>query len=231
MATPLPENSRRQFLGSLGATIATIGAPSSLASGSTTETRAPLPNKTISNPHIYQFSIGKFEAWSISDGYGTFKQGVSKKMWPPTERAEMTKTLVAHGERPDDMTLYINILVLRKDKEVILVDAGFGPNPNPTWGWLASALDSVGIQVGDVTHAMLSHSHGDHLGGLASDGKILFPNAAIHVLKREVDFWRSPTPDFSKSHRTDNIQQMIQNVRNAFDTLQPNLVILNRQVR
>ncbi|MDH4444701.1 MAG: MBL fold metallo-hydrolase [Akkermansiaceae bacterium] len=225
MATPSPENSRRKFLGSLSAAFATVGASGSLASGASAEMRAPLPKKTISNPYIYEFSIGKFEAWSISDGYGTFKQGVSKKMWPPADRAEMTKTLVARGERPDDTTLYINILVLRKDKEVILVDAGFGPNPNPTWGWLASALDSIGIQVRDVTHAMLSHSHGDHIGGLASDGKILFPNAAIHVLKREVDFWRSPTPDFSKSHRTDDIQQMIQNVRNAFDTLQPNLVI------
>ncbi|NCQ36265.1 MBL fold metallo-hydrolase, partial [bacterium] len=121
-----------------------------------------------------EFRIGDFEAWSISHGYGTFKQGVTKKMWPPAEQAEMTKALVALGERPDDMTLYVNILLLRHGKEVIIVDAGFGPHTNTNWGWLADAMESIGIAFGDVTHALLSHSHIDHIGGLASGGKILF---------------------------------------------------------
>ena len=190
MEKPLPENSRRQFLGSLGAALAAFSIPASLAAAqaATDASGNPIPKKTISNPYIYKFSIGKFEAWSISDGYGTFKQGVTKKMWPPEQRAEMTKALVALGERPDDMTLYVNILLLRKDKEVILVDAGFGPHKNATWGWLADAMDTIGIDFKDVTHALLSHSHIDHIGGLASGGKILFPNAAVHVLKEEVDF-------------------------------------------
>ena len=227
MEKPLPENSRRQFLGNLGAALAAFSIPASLAAAqaATDASGNPIAKKTISNPYVYKFSIGKFEAWSISDGYGTFKQGVTKKMWPPAERAEMTKALVALGERPDDMTLYVNILLLRKDKEVILVDAGFGPHKNQNWGWLADAMETIGIDFKDVTHALLSHSHIDHIGGLASGGKILFPNAAVHVLKEEVDFWRGKEPDFSKSHRTDDIKGMIKNVRGSFDTLQPNLVL------
>lgn len=227
MEKPLPENSRRNFLGSLGAAFAALSLPAGLAAAQAATDAAgnPIPKKVISNPYIYKFSIGKFEAWSISDGFGTFKQGVTKKMWPPAERAEMSKALTALGERPDDMTLYVNILLLRRDKEVILVDAGFGPHKNATWGWLADAMDSIGIEFKDVTHALLSHSHIDHIGGLASGGKILFPNAAVHVLKDEVDFWRGPQPDFSKSHRTDDIKGMIRSVRGSFDTLQPNLVL------
>ena len=146
-------------------------------------------------------------------------------MWPPAEQTEMSKALVALGERPDDMTLYVNILLLRHGKEVIIVDAGFGPHTNTKWGWLADAMESIGIAFGDVTHALLSHSHIDHIGGLASGGKILFPNAAVHVLREELDFWRAKEPDFTKSHRTDDIQGMIRSVRGSFDTLQPNLVI------
>ena len=227
MPKHLTEHSRRDFLGGVGAAFASLGFPASLAAAqaATDAGGNPIPGKTISNPHVYRFSIGEFEAWSISDGYGTFKQGVTNRMWPPAERAEMSKALTALGERPDDMTLYVNILLLRKGKEVILVDAGFGPHQNTNWGWLADAMDSIGIAFGDVTHALLSHSHIDHIGGLASGGKILFPNAAVHVLREELDFWRGKEPDFSKSHRTDDIKAMINNVRGSFDTLQPNLVI------
>ncbi|MFN9513998.1 MAG: MBL fold metallo-hydrolase [Akkermansiaceae bacterium] len=227
MEKPHTKPTRRDFIGGFGVAFATLGlaAPLSAKQAATDAAGNAIPEKTISNPYIYKFSIGKFEAWSISDGYGTFTKGVNSRMWPPTNRPEMSKALTALGERPDDMTLYVNILLLRKDKEVILVDAGFGPHQKATWGWLADAMESIGITFADVTHAMLSHSHIDHIGGLASGGKILFPNAAVHVLREELDFWRAKEPDFSKSHRTDDIPKMIQNVRNSFDTLQPNLVI------
>lgn len=223
------EHSRRRFLTSLGTAVTALGMPASLnAANTVTEAGGnSIDKKTILNPYIYQFRIGDFEAWSISDGYGTFKQGVTQKMWPPAEQARMTAALVALGERPDDMTLYVNILLLRHGKEVIIVDAGFGPHSNTNWGWLAEAMDSIGISFNDVTHALLSHSHIDHIGGLASGGKILFPNAAVHVLREELNFWRAKEPDFSKTHRTDDIQGMIRSVRASFDTLQSNLVIHN----
>ncbi|MFK7852289.1 MAG: MBL fold metallo-hydrolase [Akkermansiaceae bacterium] len=227
MKEDLTQKTRRGFLGGMGAAFATLGLPSGAASAQSEKGSSEeiLPKKTISNPYIYQFAIGDFEAWSISDGYGTFRQGVTNKMRPQDERSEMSKALEFLGERPDDMTLYINILLLRKDKEVILVDAGFGPHKKTTWGWLGDAMKSLGIAFDDVTHALLSHSHIDHIGGLASGGNILFPNAAVHVLREEVEFWRGKEPDFSKSFRTDDVKGMIQNVRNSFDTLEPNLVI------
>jgi glyoxylase-like metal-dependent hydrolase (beta-lactamase superfamily II) len=96
-----------------------------------------------------------------------------------------------------------------------------------TWGWLTQAMASpeVNIKPEEVTHALLSHSHIDHIGGFTSKGRILFPNAALHVLQTEVDFWRGKEPDFSKSLRTDDIKGMIKSVRNSFDVLQPNLVL------
>jgi len=220
--------SRRSFLAGFGAAFATLGlSPALAAADAAKAAEKAMPRKKITDPYVYKFSIGKFEAWSISDGWGTFKEGVTKKMWPPAERTQMQEVMRSRGERPDDMTLYINILLLRKDKEVILVDAGFGNVERDTWGWLGQAMASpeVGIRPEEVTHALLSHSHIDHIGGFAKEGRIIFPNAAIHVLRTEVDFWRGKEPDFTKSHRTDNIPQMIKNVRNSFDTLQPNLVL------
>jgi len=197
MEKPIPANSRRQFLGNLGAALAAFSIPASLAAAqaATDASGAPISKKTITNPYVYKFTIGKFEAWSISDGYGTFKQGVTKKMWPPAERAEMTKALVALGERPDDMTLYVNILLLRKDKEVILVDAGFGPHKNQNWGWLADAMDTIGIAFKDVTHALLSHSHIDHMAALPAAARSSSPTRPSTSSRRKSTSGaaRSPT--------------------------------------
>jgi glyoxylase-like metal-dependent hydrolase (beta-lactamase superfamily II) len=220
-------SSRRSFLGSAAAALAALSVPAALAAENAANAKATGSGKNnTKKAYIYAFHIGNIEAWSISDGWGTFGKGVSKKMWPPEQRPAMSKALADLGERPDDMTLYINVLVLRKGKEVVLVDAGFGAYyKNVNWGWLADALETIGIKPTDVTHGLLSHSHVDHIGGFFQGNKILFPNAAIHVLKSEVDFWRAPQPDFSKSHRTDDIPGLIKMVRGGFDALQPNLVL------
>ena len=82
------------------------------------------------NPFVYAFNIGVIEAWSISDGHMLFKDGV-KLMWPPEQRDAMTRNLQEHGERTDGFPLYINVLVLRHGREVVLFDSGFGVRANP----------------------------------------------------------------------------------------------------
>ena len=144
-------------------------------------------------------------------------------MWPPDQRDVMAKNLQEHGERTDGLPLYINVLVLRHGDEVVLFDSGFGLRTNPNLGWLAEGLASIGITPDQVTQTILSHGHADHIGGFVQNGKLVYPNAVLHVMKAEVDFWRSKEPDFSKSHRRDNIPNMIRDVRAALDVLQPNL--------
>lgn len=211
--------SRRHFLQSSVAALGLAALPAGL---SAQESKAPLKPKNHSKPYVYAFNIGEIEAWSISDGHMLFNDRLDK-MWPPEKRDLMKEDLIAHGERTDGIPLYVNVLVLRLGKEVVLFDAGFGVRPNPNIGWVADGLASIGISPGQVTQAILSHGHSDHIGGFVEAGKPTFTNAALRVLKAEVDFWRSPQPDFSRSHRRDNIPKMIQDVRNALDVLQPNL--------
>ena len=194
----------------------------SAAEAATVGAKAALPLRKHGNPFVYAFNIGAIEAWSISDGHMLFKDGV-KLMWPPDQRDVMAKNLQEHGERTDGLPLYINVLVLRHGDEVVLFDSGFGLRTNPNIGWLAEGLASIGITPDQVTQTILSHGHADHIGGFVQNGKLVYPNAVLHVMKAEVDFWRSKEPDFSKSHRRDNIPNMIRDVRAALDVLQPNL--------
>ncbi|MEY4939779.1 MAG: hypothetical protein RIQ93_1514 [Verrucomicrobiota bacterium] len=222
MPTPPPHSSsRRQFLRS-SATALAAGAlvRPAVAAGDATP-----PAKPARNPFAYRFAIGELEAWSISDGHSVFRDGMNL-MWPEGDRPEMVANLAKHGERTDTLPLYVNILLIKVGNEIALIDGGFGPSKNPELGWVGSALKSIGVAPEKVTHAFLSHAHSDHIGGFVTDNKAIFPNAALHCLREEVDFWRSPSPDFSKSKRAKGpLPGMVKDARDKFDVLQPNLQI------
>lgn len=214
--------SRRKFFGVAAATTAlALGRNIGVAQNAA----QPAPKK-INKPFVYPFKIGELEAWSISDGQGWFGNGI-QLMHPESDRPAMVEELKIRGERLDGIPLYINILVVRSGREVMIFDAGFGRVSNPDLGWVADGLAQIGIAPDAVTAAFLSHAHIDHIGGFVTDNKPVFRNAALYVLQAEVDFWRAPEPDFSKSKRDKNpLPGMIKDARNKFDVLQPNLQLL-----
>jgi glyoxylase-like metal-dependent hydrolase (beta-lactamase superfamily II) len=225
---------RRQFLGTTVSAL-TAGAllPHVSLAAEAKSSAAPAVPAVAAKPRnafAYRFAIGEIEAWSISDGHMLFREGLNL-MWPDTDRGAMRDDLVAHGERLDALPLYVNILVVRIGSEIAIFDAGFGRVRNPEIGWVADALASIPIAPEKVTHAFLSHAHADHLNGFVTGNQPLFPNAALHCLRAEVDFWRSPEPDFSKSRRAKGpLPNMIKTARANFDILQPNFQLHSGRV-
>jgi glyoxylase-like metal-dependent hydrolase (beta-lactamase superfamily II) len=219
-ATPL---SRRAFLGT--ATAAAIGGAVLTRTTFAAESTPPSIAKPR-NAFTYRFAIGNLEAWSISDGHMVFKEGLNL-MWPEADRPAMREDLVAHSERTDGLPLYVNILVVKSGNEIAIFDAGFGRGRNPEIGWVSDALTQIGIAPEKITAAFLSHAHADHLNGFVAANKPVFPNAALHCLRAEVGFWRSASPDFSRSKRAKGpLPNMIKVARENFDVLQPNLQLL-----
>ncbi|MBK1834339.1 MBL fold metallo-hydrolase [Roseibacillus ishigakijimensis] len=183
------------------------------------QTAAPGPLKRA--PSVYKFRIGEAEAWSISDAYFIIG-GDLNLMWPREDHARMEKVLATEGRRMEEaLPLYANILVVRNEKETVIFDAGFGGEERDRMGWLLSGLALAGITPDSVTAAFLSHSHSDHLNGFVREGKPTFPNAELHLLQSEIDFWRAPEPDFSETKRNrNNLPGMIRTVRAHFDSLE-----------
>ncbi len=220
MSHPAPSSSRRRFLGAAATALAAAALPSSARAADTPP--APKPSAPR-NPFAYRFAIGDLEAWSISDGHMLFKEGLNL-MWPEADRPAMRADLELRGERTDALPLYVNLLVVKLGAEIAVFDSGFGRGRNPDIGWLTDALAGIGIAPEKVTQAFLSHAHADHIGGFVTGNRPLFPNAALHCLRAEVDFWRSPEPDFSRSRRAKGpLPGMIKDARAKFDVLQPNL--------
>lgn len=134
----------------------------------------------------------------------------------------MRTLLESRGDRLDGLPLFINILLLRRGREVVLFDAGFPAGPNPDLGWTFDAIRSVGIKPEEVTMGLLSHAHADHLGGFVREGRPAFPNAALHFLPEEHAFWHAKQPDFSRSKRDPaSLPGMIRSVREQFEILRP----------
>lgn len=205
--------SRRTFLASSAALVA------SLRPAQAQET--PAAPAAFRNPNIYRFQIGEIEAFSISDGHSLIRPAMGM-MHPESDRPQMQTTMENHFERLDGIPLYVNILVLRKGKEVAIFDAGFGKVPHDRFGWFFAALDSIGIKRTDVTAAFLSHAHIDHIGGFTIDNEITFPNAEFYVTQEELDFWFSKEPDFSKSKRDKGeLPGLTKDNRNRFEILKP----------
>ncbi len=212
--------SRRSLLKTLSVAGAALGTGYVISNPALGEPASPRTAKNNQNPWIYAFTIGDVEAWSISDGFLDFGQGLNL-MYPESERDEMKKALEQRFEPTSSLQIYINILVLRKGSEVIVFDAGFGIVDHPDRGWLIEGLERVGINREDVTAAYLSHTHGDHMAGfIAPDEKPMYPNAVIYTTPEEHEFWMQTSHDFSRTKRDPKaLDRMVKTAQMRFELL------------
>lgn len=95
----------------------------------------------------------------------------------------------------DDTTLPLDVdalLVIEGPSQhgrTILIDTGLGPKVG---GALPRSLALAGVGPMQVTDVLITHSHGDHVGGLiAADGSLAFPNATIRMAAPEWAWMRS----------------------------------------
>ena len=57
--------------------------------------------------------------------------------------------------------------------------------------YVLANLKAAGYQPEQVDEIYITHMHPDHVGGLAADGKIVFPNAVVRADQADADFWLS----------------------------------------
>lgn len=217
---PTSNLSRRDILKKLGVAGTALGTGSVISSPAFGKPESTRSGKSNQNPWIYAFTIGDVEAWSISDGFLDFSQGLNL-MYPEAEREEMKRALEQSFEPTNSLQMYINILVLRKGAEVIIFDAGFGIVDHPDRGWLIEGLERIGIEREDVTAAYLSHTHGDHMAGfIAPDEKPMYPNAVIYTTPEEYGFWMQTSHDFSRTKRDPKVLgRMVKTAQMRFELL------------
>ena len=155
----------------------------------------PTPEERV--PSRYVQRIGDIDVMVISDGVLPLPTKMLAHNADPSARSAWLHDMFLP---PEAFDWALNVVVVRRGDQTILIDAGLGADPDlhlPRAGQLIRRLEAAGIDLPSVTDVVLTHLHMDHIGGLLIDGvkEQLRPDLRIHVAAAEVKFWEAP--DFS----------------------------------
>ncbi|MET3115440.1 glyoxylase-like metal-dependent hydrolase (beta-lactamase superfamily II) [Pedobacter sp. CG_S7] len=149
-----------------------------------------------------KFRLGKLELLVVTDGHILISPA-QPIIAPGIAKEKVNAAMVDSFMLPGVVDTAINILVIRKEKKIIIIDTGSGPAIGDQAGKFLENLISAGIKPEEVTDIFITHLHVDHIGGiLDAAGKKVFQNANYYLPQLEYDFWMSDHPDFSKSKNT-----------------------------
>lgn len=98
-----------------------------------------------------------------------------------TDSAKVER-LSPDGSVPSSISCY---LVETQGKKV-LFDTGNGTERG---GMLLKRLDNIGIAPEDIDLLVITHFHGDHIGGMTEGGKPVFTRAEVYVPEQEYAAW------------------------------------------
>jgi len=93
---------------------------------------------------------------------------------------------------PNVITSY----VFDTGNEVVMLDTGFGDMQG---GKVVENLREAGYAPEDISTIILTHLHGDHVGGTIRDHQAVFKNAQVFVPEKELAFWTDKTNNLSRA--------------------------------
>lgn len=176
--------SRREFMKGLALT--TVGAAAGARLVAAPMTAAAQGVAAASS--FYRMALGSFEVTVIRDGLAALPVST---LAANADSGEVSDLLAANGI-PAGETLPNNfkILIVNTGSDLVVFDTGRGAAAD---GQLLPTLALLGIEPGDVSTVVLSHWHGDHVGGVSLNGAPAFPNAQYLMTRGDYDLLQSDT--------------------------------------
>lgn len=133
---------------------------------------------------IHSIKVGAMEGYVINERVGTRNLF---QFFPSASPEQVTESARELNEDPESAPSSMNILCVRHGEHTILFDTGLGE------GELPGKLASVGVSADSVTLVVITHAHGDHVGGLTKPGtdEVVYPNARYVMHQLEWERWTS----------------------------------------
>ncbi len=137
-------------------------------------------------PTAYSFKVGAAKVSALSDG--TAALDLHKLLKGATE--EKIDGLLDGDFLANPVHTSINAYLVQIGDRKLLIDTGTGDLFGPeTAGKLPGALAAIGVASDQISDVLITHAHTDHIGGLVRGGKIMFPNATVHLGQPDLDFF------------------------------------------
>ena len=149
--------------------------------------QAGAPQVQTQAPGYYRMMLGDFEVTALSDG--TVGLHVEKLLQGTTPKK--VESALAKWRLGLPLETSVNGYLVNTGSKLVLIDAGAGGLFGPTLGNLVANLKASGYTPEQVDEIYITHMHPDHVGGLAADGKVVFPNAVVRADQADADFWLS----------------------------------------
>lgn len=152
---------------------------------------AAIPQVKTQAPGYYRMMIGNAEVTALYDGSSTFPLTLFQNATPEQLQQAVKEV---DGDAPKVVNGSVNSFLINTGEHLILIDSGAGKLLGPGFGQVMANLKASGYAPEQVDTILLTHMHGDHIGGLVGDdGRPAYPNATVWAAQPEVDYWLSPS--------------------------------------
>lgn len=148
---------------------AAMGATAAAAIGPLAA-QAAAPMLGAMMPRVRRMTLGAFEVTTLLAGSQPVEN--PQTIFGTNVSAGDFATASAAANIPTDKTqFFFTPTVVNTGTELVLFDTGF------TGAGIIDVLAEAGYSPDQVDTVVLTHMHGDHIGGLAHEGQLTFPNA------------------------------------------------------
>jgi glyoxylase-like metal-dependent hydrolase (beta-lactamase superfamily II) len=164
----------------------TLATAALLAFSPLAQAEAPLTQTQV--PGYYRHQLGQFEVTALFDGAIELDTKLLKNASPTDLQRLLSRMFVGNPK----MQTAVNAYLINTGKQLVLVDAGAAKLFGPSLGYVLENMKAAGYDPAQVDTVVITHLHGDHMGGLNDgNGRPVFPKARIMVPRADHDFWLS----------------------------------------